>query len=324
LTARRHHYISQAYLAGFTHDGRKNGKFYVLDINDGRVFRTSPKNVAVVGDFNRIDVDGLSPDALEQALSPFEDKAVSAIRRVLSTRACPTGDDLNLLINFLCLLSTRNPRFRDLYNGMRIRGAENIMGTLLSDEEVFELAMGKALAAGEVTSTVSFEEMKTFVEEKNYRLEVPTSLNVSVECELFDFLLPKLGTRYWSILIAPENSHGFLCCDHPVVLVFKDIVGNQRIPIGFGVRETEIYFPFSSRICFYGVFEDPPIPNVILKKKNVETINSYILSYARRYVYSKKRITERALERKLFSFQEMSIDASPSLAHLYGPNPDES
>src|SRR6185295_17808452 len=83
--ARRHHYVPQAYLAAFTDNGLKTGQFNVMEVESGRNFRTSPINVATERDFNRVDIDGRSPDAIEQALAPFEEQAIGAIRRVIET-----------------------------------------------------------------------------------------------------------------------------------------------------------------------------------------------------------------------------------------------
>ena len=92
-TARRHHYLPAAYLASFTDTGKKEGQFFVIEVSGGRSFRTSPKNVAVETDFNRVNIDRLSPDAIEQGLSSFEQKAVKAVRQILDSRAFPEGDD---------------------------------------------------------------------------------------------------------------------------------------------------------------------------------------------------------------------------------------
>ncbi|MCK4348666.1 MAG: DUF4238 domain-containing protein, partial [Thermoplasmatales archaeon] len=62
-TARRHHYLPQAYLAAFTRTGSKDDQFFVLDVHSGRPFSTSPINVAVERDFNRVDIEGRSIDA---------------------------------------------------------------------------------------------------------------------------------------------------------------------------------------------------------------------------------------------------------------------
>ena len=91
--ARRHHYVPQAYLAAFTSTGEKDGQFYVLDVETGRAFRTSPLNVGAQRDFNRVEVDGHPPDAIESALAPFEGSAVAAIRRVIDSEAFPNDSD---------------------------------------------------------------------------------------------------------------------------------------------------------------------------------------------------------------------------------------
>lgn len=99
--ARRHHYLPQAYLAAFTDTGQKNGRFNVLDVRNGRSFRTSPLNVAAERDFNRVDIEGYSPDVIEQALAPFEAQAVDAIRKIIETREFPCDEDWNWILNLL-------------------------------------------------------------------------------------------------------------------------------------------------------------------------------------------------------------------------------
>ena len=76
--ARKHHFVPQSYLAGFTDDG----KLTVFDLESRKTFRTTPRKVATKRDFNRIDVHGLPPDAVEQALGDFEGRAISTIRRL--------------------------------------------------------------------------------------------------------------------------------------------------------------------------------------------------------------------------------------------------
>lgn len=114
--ARKHHYVPRAYLGGFTATGTKDGKFFVLDVESGRAFRTSPANVAAERDFNRVDIEGRSPDAIETALAPFEGQAVEAIRRVIETQTYPNDQDWNLILNLLALLAVRNPRMRTSFN----------------------------------------------------------------------------------------------------------------------------------------------------------------------------------------------------------------
>ncbi len=88
-TARRHHYVPQGYLAAFTDTGTKEGQFCVMEVESGDCFSTSPKNVGVARDFNRVDADGQPIDALESALASFEGEAVEVIRKVLLSQTFP-------------------------------------------------------------------------------------------------------------------------------------------------------------------------------------------------------------------------------------------
>ena len=99
--ARRHHYLPQAYLADFTSVGSKNGQFHVFDVQTRHSFRTTPLNVAIERDFNRLDVKDRAPDAIEKVLASFEAQATPAIQRVIQSQASPCDDDHNLLVLFL-------------------------------------------------------------------------------------------------------------------------------------------------------------------------------------------------------------------------------
>lgn len=76
----------------------------MLEVESGRAFRTSPKNVAVELDFNRVDIAGHPPDVIETAFSPLEQEAGKAIANTVATGNFPNDEDcssiLNLMITF--------------------------------------------------------------------------------------------------------------------------------------------------------------------------------------------------------------------------------
>jgi hypothetical protein len=287
-TARRHHYVPQGYLAGFTHTGTKGGQFFVLDVNTGESFRTSPKNVAAERDFNRIDIEGRSPDAIERALAPFEQKALDAIRRTIAASEFPNPKDCNFILNFLGLIAVRNPRFRGLFNRAREHTVNVISDKLASDKKVWEHHMRKARKAGEhIPDTVSFEDFKSFVEERRYRIEFLPQGNLPVEFRAFDEVLPILGQRTWSQFIAPADGPEFVCSDHPVTLVWKN---GQRGPVGYALQETEVFFPLGRSVGFYGTFEEFVRPVVRLRPDNVARLNRRVAVNADRHVYSAQSV----------------------------------
>jgi len=84
-------------LGGFTASGTKNGLLYVMEFETGHTFETSPKNVAVERDFNRVNIEGVPSDTIENALAPFEQKAVQAITNVSKTKKFPARADYILI-----------------------------------------------------------------------------------------------------------------------------------------------------------------------------------------------------------------------------------
>jgi len=284
-TARKHHYLPQAYLAAFTDTESKDGQFYVLDTGSGTCFRTSPKNVAAERDFNRVDLEGKSPDILEQALSPFEDRAVQAIRNVIRTETFPSDEDYHFIINLLGLMAVRNPQSRKSINWSRQEKIHLMANLLVSDKKIFDHHLNKSQEAGYVAETnVSFEQMKQFIEERRYRIEFAPKGDHRVEFHNFDQLLPILGQRIWSLLVAPSPGPGFICSDHPVALTWKN--PDSRVPIGYGLKNTEVFFPLGPRTGFYGVYEDP-LPTVIkIKPAQVAMMNWRVAQSAERHVFS--------------------------------------
>jgi hypothetical protein len=282
--ARRHHYLPQAYLAAFTNTCLKDGQFCVLDVENGHTFRTSPKNVAAERDFNRVDIEGHSPDVIEQALAPFERQAATAIQNVIESQDFPNDTDCNLILNLLGLIAVRNPQLRKSFNHSQEQVMHRIGDLLVSDKKIWDHHVKTARESGEnINNDVSFEDMKQFIEERRYRIEFSPEDNLRVEFHAFDKLLPILGQRTWSVLVAPDDGPELICSDHPVTLVWK---GGRSGTVGYGLRDTEIFFPIGRQVGFYGVFETPLPPVVKCEPRHIATMNRRIAWNAERQIYS--------------------------------------
>ncbi len=296
--SRRHHYLPQSYLAGFTDSGAKDGRFFVLEVETGNSFITSPKNVAAERDFNRFEIDGEDPDVLEQALAPFERFAANAILRVEKKEVFPNDEDFSYLINLLCLIAVRNPHLRKSFNRLREQVVRRIAELLVSDKKLWERNVKKAKESGKsVPSNVPFKDVKRFVQEGEYRIEFGVESNIRAEFRLFNSLLPILGKRLWSLFIVPKGLPEFVCSDHPVTLVWKspDLKG----PIGYGLRHTEVFFPLNRRRALWGVFENPLPPVVILDEPMVAEMNARVALNAEQHVFSACESFRMLLEGKV-------------------------
>lgn len=282
--ARRHHYLPQSYLALFTDKGTKEGQFFVQDVTTGDTFRTSPLNVAVEQDFNRVDIDGYPSDIIEKELGKIEDKAVQAIANIIATENFPNDEDYYFILRLICLIAVRNPFLRKCLN--RAREQEiNILGDLLvSNKNIWENYVRKAKENGaSIPDNISFEDMKNFIEGRKYQIRFIPEGNLWIELSTFERILPILGERYWSLIIAPQDGPEFICSDHPVTVNWKY---SSKGLIGFGLRETEVFFPLSRRLGFYGTFEDPLEKVVHIGPEKIALMNQRVVFNADRHIYS--------------------------------------
>ena len=288
--ARKHHFVPQGYLAGFTDDGTRNGQLTVFDLELQKTFRTTPSKVAAKRDFNRIDVDGLLPDAVERALGEFEGKAISTIRQLQKHGGSMTNDELSDIVTLMTLLVARNPRRRRGMNVARRHGVRVIADMLTSNRHIYESHLERAKRDGFVSKDahVPFEKVAKFVREERYKVEISTTENLWQEFGgLFNDIFDTLASRSWSLVMADADAPEFVTCDHPVAVVFKD--NGRRGPIGYDLPGTEVSFPLGPRQAVIGVLENPLRPQFTASAKGVAALNSRTVYHADRQVYATSR-----------------------------------
>lgn len=276
--ARRHHFLPQGYLAGFTDSGRKDGTLHVLDLKERRSFRTSPLNVAVEKDFKRVDIEGKPLDAIENALAPIEDQAIQAIRRVTDSGEFPSNSDHNLILNLLSLVLAQNPKSRRSLNRTRARDADEKLKWLVASQANWEHHLSLAQKAGEeLRGDLSYERARQFVEERRYTIDFDNEGTLREEFRAQDELLTALGKRTWTVLLAPKDGPTFITSDYPFSLVMEH--GYHGHPT-FLTANTELYFPLSKKVGFIGVLGTALRPVVNATTKVVAIMNGRVLRQA--------------------------------------------
>jgi hypothetical protein len=108
MAAKRHHYVPRCYLKNFA-VVRKKGKHQVcvFDREARKTFQAAIENVAVEKDFNRIDIEGIEPDAFEKGMAELEAEASPAIERTVSAGSFANDDDRAYVLNLIGLLALR-------------------------------------------------------------------------------------------------------------------------------------------------------------------------------------------------------------------------
>jgi hypothetical protein len=230
-----------------------------------------------------VDVQGISPDAVESSLSQLETQFDQILSRIIEQRILPVGEDLILLMNFVALMAVRNPRMRESWRQFQESIANHVMNIALSSEQMWQHQMQRMRDDGISVPDISYERMKLFNEGGEYDIVVPTESHIQMEIDVLSSIIPLLLERKWMLFVAPTDSGGFITSDHPVALFWNDGL-EHRSPPGHKMLNTEVVFPISKELLMAGTF-DGEQEIVFAKDEDVARANAIVLSYAGRQVY---------------------------------------
>ena len=284
MTAKNHHYIPEFYLRGFVED--EGSQILTIDLIDKKQFTTNPKNVGSRKYFNRVDIDGLDPDAVEKAMGEkFEGPASAALKRLIEGQL-PHEKDEDYIFNVIALLAARSPEKRENWRRFNASIAEGLIGWNLSSKENYEASMSKDSSTTE--KEISYEDMKSFFESNAYKIDMSVSSHLEMEIESIDTILPLLDFRSWHVISTNKETGYFVTSDHPVVLTWadKDLVPPEfQSQIGFGLKNTIIYFPIAKTMAWVGVSYGS---NIQYKgtREIVARVNSAVIKKTYRQVYA--------------------------------------
>jgi len=289
-TARKHHYLSQCYLKGFAQLEGKNWQTWVLDLKEKRQFRTNIENVAAIRDFNRIDVEGLPPDAIEQAMSSLETRFAETFTEMAKSQSLPTGEGFVVLLNFIALVAARNPQIRNQLESIHDKMGRMAAQFLTADKKRWDNVTAKAKAKGvKLDDAVSFEDIKEFVDSDAYDVKLSTTWRLDLELTAVDAVLQTLPSRKWTIIRTQDETGDFICSDRPVSLRWNSEVKERPLfGPGFGTLKTILIIPMTHKLALLGTFESGG-GSIVANRNQVAAINAATLAMADRQIYSREQ-----------------------------------
>lgn len=277
--------MPQFYLREFANGVGRQARVFVTDLEASSNYHTLVRNVGGKRDFHRVEIDGVDPNAYEQAYSLFEDEAAPMLREVIAAKSFPSPDHFNMVMNFIALLSVRNPSIRrNMHDGLA--DLYDMIGKMaLSSKERWEKIRADMIEDGHpISKAISYEEVKEFSDRGEYDVVVGQTYFVQQEVRMVDTVLPWLARRHWSFKLAADDAQ-FVTSDFPAVLTWDNDKPAPRPP-GHGLRGTVVYCPISSDVALLGSFD--PVPSTHeLDAAQVASANSIAASYAQRQIFSR-------------------------------------
>lgn len=274
-SARRHHFLSQCYLKGFTPRGRKTSKLVHFKLQDRKTLPpTSLKNLAQQRDFYRIEIEGLPAGCVEALRADFEAEADNAIRNVESAGVFEGEDKINIL-KLMARFATSNP-----YNRAAINDIQNFL-TKRRVLESLSADVGKVINENVITP-----DMIELVRNNQIIItnDIHQNKHIHFELSILNEIIELLLHRKWQ-LVQISGPLTFITCDRPVVLAWK-VDAPYTISPGFASLNSQVCFPLTKKLALVGSFDGENGAISSASDKLIGWINTSIFCNAGSWVYA--------------------------------------
>lgn len=282
--ARRHHYLPQFYLAGFTPSGKKEDKLWVFDLDTGKKFTTTTENVACEKDLYRWEGVTEHEDFLEtETFQKLDNKASKIIESILQTKTIPSKDtdEYSYLMQFIAAFKIRTPWSQKQNEELTEQIIRAITNVVTQSEERWQIFRNRAL--GEEGKDFSKEQMREVVfDESKYTIKVQREAYLKTMSDRLKPLFEILWEREWSFCETQE-SH-LICSDYPLVVDWT-IPNPSNKPPGLAHSNTAVSIPLTKKAVLIGSFEKHFMSPI--SKELVGVINFLEAAvYAHRFIFS--------------------------------------
>ncbi|MGD0579357.1 MAG: DUF4238 domain-containing protein [Bryobacteraceae bacterium] len=272
---RRHHFVPQCWLAGFTESGTNEGRLWVTDLSRQKQWATTPEHAGHIRDFYRLSEPTPDPVAVEKFFSELESQVAPILKSIDRERRPPNDDELDELLHFMAYQWVRVPRFRPY--------ALEIVGRLTRQKLAEELQSRDTWLAGLKKAGMDpdapgadYEGMKRFFESGEFNITAETDWYMQRAFKDADGIFPLLRERYWGTSFTAKGR--LIASDNPVVLE-----GPKGQNIGFKNAEFVLY-PMSRHVFLTGTLEHVRRP--VFNFNYFASLNTMMLLGADAQVYS--------------------------------------
>jgi hypothetical protein len=279
---KNHHYVPAFHLSMFTASGTDDGELWVVDKKRRRSWQSTPKNTAKENNFYTV-AELTDVMAVEKGLSQVEGKCAPVVRDVVANKRLPSGEDFQILLNFVALAVVRVPNVRAQFGRVVDQMTKRAFLPALLGQNGAELLRYLAAMDGQSISDEEIQELQAFVASGEYDIDLDRTWHIQTMVELFGRMLAALSQRNWAVWTAADDAGDFVCSDQPVTL--WDLQWPPSLPPHFAQSNTMLTFPLSRRVMLVSQFEELPSDSYVMDRTDVALMNTHRTMYANQ-IYS--------------------------------------
>lgn len=208
------HFVTAAYLAGFTPDGTRGSKLYVYERKTNKMFRAIPGEIAKRRNYYSIpQKDGFN-DYADTMLTALEGQAMPVMQKVIAGDYSISTFERALLGYLIAFQEMRTPWTRAVFQEMEVSLAEQMMHFGAKVPGYFERILDDLAKEGNVDPSVSDDQLRDALRNRRIKLQAMPHAGIDTMVSLSHQIGSMYTAMRWTVLRAPEGE--FLTCDSPV------------------------------------------------------------------------------------------------------------
>ena len=278
-----HHYVTRAYLEGFTDPALGKECYLWLYMPGKTPFRQRPERVAKRNYYYCYEQNSQRQFHAEHVLQKLEDVSLLPLRQLRAGNFHLSAQDRLTFAGYIALSFTRVPSFERESNLLTAFIEATKLEAASKDKEM--LAEGARLhreETGEDKTPEEFQKQLTggsiIVSQTSRAWSLGQMMDITMRLQMV------IVNMKWTFLLAPTDDPGFLTSDNPVAVF--DPRGDQSGKIAFASSPAAYFtFPICRSICLSGQHVGGPLSSRISAAK-VREVNKGTIIRSDTQVYA--------------------------------------
>lgn len=241
------HFVTAAYLVGFTPKGTRDSQLFVYERNSEKSFRLVPDEAAKRRNYYSIpQKDGGFNDVVDTMLTALEGQAMPSLQKLLSGDYELSTFERALLGYLIAFQEFRTPWARANFQKMEVSLMGQMMRVAAQAPGYLEHTLKELEADGKADGSVSADELRESLKNKKIKLVAKPHAGIDTMVSTAQSIGNIYAHMRWTVLHATEGE--FLTSDAPVVRRDPGFRGGLY---GGGLMSStaEVWCPLDKRTC---------------------------------------------------------------------------
>lgn len=281
--ARKNHILPRKYLERFSKDNR----IWVLDFETRKQNNIRLEEAAIIKDFYTVKtINSQEDDLIEQKfLAKIEDLCDPAITEAVDKRPFSQGEIWVKLANYVSLMYTRTPLFRQVFLETYEQFSNQMADDLIENEESYNAMMKGLKEQNPDIKVFTYEEAKRARAKFEISVDIPRTFYVKQMMLYAGNLVPIIYKMTPNLFFARKYLDAkFVTGDVPIIPVPRKPTASST---WINDPDCDLYFPLSSCCCLVLNHDSLPKSNDISSKR-IAWINHLVACNCTRIILSEE------------------------------------